>query len=140
MSSRSVSLNSGFATVPCSLWTQLLIELFNHHYTFGLSMISRTIKLQTDLDIRWAEIFETLTSMFQSYLADVKKIRQHQRLTARMVNLEKEYFPPCMSHLLTVLRSNHRLTYAWRYRFSFCLLYTSPSPRDRTRSRMPSSA
>ena len=22
----------------------------------------------------------------------------------------------------------------------FCLLYTSPSPRDRTRSRMPSSA
>ena len=25
-------------------------------------------------------------------------------------------------------------------RFGFCLLYTSPSPRDRTRSRMPSSA
>jgi len=25
-------------------------------------------------------------------------------------------------------------------RFSLCLLYTSPSPRDRTRSRMPSSA
>ena len=24
--------------------------------------------------------------------------------------------------------------------FMFCLLYTSPSPRDRTRSRMPSSA
>ena len=25
-------------------------------------------------------------------------------------------------------------------KFFFCLLYTSPSPRDRTRSRMPSSA
>ena len=25
-------------------------------------------------------------------------------------------------------------------RMQFCLLYTSPSPRDRTRSRMPSSA
>ena len=25
-------------------------------------------------------------------------------------------------------------------RFTNCLLYTSPSPRDRTRSRMPSSA
>ena len=25
-------------------------------------------------------------------------------------------------------------------RYSYCLLYTSPSPRDRTRSRMPSSA
>ena len=27
-----------------------------------------------------------------------------------------------------------------RLEFSVCLLYTSPSPRDRTRSRMPSSA
>ena len=26
------------------------------------------------------------------------------------------------------------------YLFGTCLLYTSPSPRDRTRSRMPSSA
>ena len=26
------------------------------------------------------------------------------------------------------------------YQHTFCLLYTSPSPRDRTRSRMPSSA
>ena len=26
------------------------------------------------------------------------------------------------------------------FEYSFCLLYTSPSPRDRTRSRMPSSA
>ena len=27
-----------------------------------------------------------------------------------------------------------------KYNFCFCLLYTSPSPRDRTRYRMPSSA
>ena len=26
------------------------------------------------------------------------------------------------------------------HEFGYCLLYTSPSPRDRTRSRMPSSA
>ena len=29
---------------------------------------------------------------------------------------------------------------AWSVRDLGCLLYTSPSPRDRTRSRMPSSA
>ena len=29
---------------------------------------------------------------------------------------------------------------AWRLLIEHCLLYTSPSPRDRTRSRMPSSA
>ena len=28
----------------------------------------------------------------------------------------------------------------YKRRFTVCLLYTSPSPRDRTRSRMPSSA
>jgi len=36
------------------------------------------------------------------------------------------------------------LHYAWESwqqdKHLFCLLYTSPSPRDRTRSRMPSSA
>ena len=33
----------------------------------------------------------------------------------------------------------HRSFTTWE-RFATCLLYTSPSPRDRTRSRMPSSA
>ena len=28
----------------------------------------------------------------------------------------------------------------WNNQFKFCLLYTSPSPRDRQKSRMPSSA
>ena len=32
------------------------------------------------------------------------------------------------------------VAHAAREEFLFCLLYTSPSPRDRTRSRMPSSA
>ena len=31
-------------------------------------------------------------------------------------------------------------TSPYTHEFDFCLLYTSPSPRDRTRSRMPSSA
>ena len=36
-----------------------------------------------------------------------------------------------------LIRAYHNLPY---YRQKICLLYTSPSPRDRTRSRMPSSA
>ena len=39
--------------------------------------------------------------------------------------------------LLTALLEQARLTPA---QAEACLLYTSPSPRDRTRSRMPSSA
>ena len=33
-----------------------------------------------------------------------------------------------------------KLWYGYRFERSFCLLYTSPSPRDREKSRMPSSA
>src|SRR5678809_26571 len=33
-----------------------------------------------------------------------------------------------------------RLSYLIAHRPGFCLLYTSPSPRDRQKSRMPSSA
>ena len=35
---------------------------------------------------------------------------------------------------------NFDITGRWREKYENCLLYTSPSPRDRTRSRMPSSA
>ena len=41
--------------------------------------------------------------------------------------LEKQVFEPKIPEL------------EWKH-FIICLLYTSPSPRDRTRSRMPSSA
>ena len=35
---------------------------------------------------------------------------------------------------------NRGIVYLMSIPYIFCLLYTSPSPRDRTRSRMPSSA
>ena len=52
--------------------------------------------------------------------------------------------------LVVMVHGNPTWSYMWRklipvlvekgYRAIACLLYTSPSPRDRTRSRMPSSA
>ena len=52
-----------------------------------------------------------------------------------------------MEDIETVVEENSRLEYADSQNNTFstqqitiCLLYTSPSPRDRTRSRMPSSA
>ena len=37
-------------------------------------------------------------------------------------------------------RQVHALAFSVHHDYKTCLLYTSPSPRDRTRSRMPSSA
>ena len=44
-------------------------------------------------------------------------------------------------NVLDTLRKGEKVLVAGKLAQSkFCLLYTSPSPRDRTRSRMPSSA
>ena len=41
---------------------------------------------------------------------------------------------------IELIRLNRCYDERHRTQYIFCLLYTSPSPRDRTRSRMPSSA
>ena len=43
-------------------------------------------------------------------------------------------------HPLDVISSFYRIGFFHHDQYQSCLLYTSPSPRDRTRSRMPSSA
>ena len=48
---------------------------------------------------------------------------------------EEKYSPVCPVDIIHLV-----LSVAQVYKLSICLLYTSPSPRDRTRSRMPSSA
>ena len=40
----------------------------------------------------------------------------------------------------TIIPESVRGSYVFFIQSTICLLYTSPSPRDRTRSRMPSSA
>ena len=46
----------------------------------------------------------------------------------------------CKSLGLEYRGTKQELNYIIEQYFKGCLLYTSPSPRDRTRSRMPSSA
>ena len=41
---------------------------------------------------------------------------------------------------MLVLASDHPVAKGWLLQAAICLLYTSPSPRDRQKSRMPSSA
>ena len=52
--------------------------------------------------------------------------------SADFVGNNKVIFNICGNHYRLIVKIN--------YNTQICLLYTSPSPRDRTRSRMPSSA
>ena len=60
----------------------------------------------------------------------------YTELTARLVSLEtsRELFEA------DLLKKSEQLPTDQEQYMLICLLYTSPSPRDRTRSRMPSSA
>ena len=64
----------------------------------------------------------------------------HQALTGAVVNEAKER--DLSSALVTFHPHPQEILHPRRpvQRICTCLLYTSPSPRDRTRSRMPSSA
>ena len=76
-----------------------------------------------------------------------KEFKKLDRYTMKMIkawiekNLSGCENPRVKGKALTANRKGQ-----WRYRIGdyrllcLCLLYTSPSPRDRTRSRMPSSA
>ena len=72
------------------------------------------------------------------------KISIDNALTSNMLNLNKD-IPSVNNKTNTSYNSNSSDDWPLDERFTFdkfitCLLYTSPSPRDRTRSRMPSSA
>ena len=86
-----------------------------------------------------------LKSVYLVHGDDDAKIDQWRgRLRKRA---EAEHGPGALEHFHAasatpddVVASVLALTFATGTRYILCLLYTSPSPRDRTRSRMPSSA
>ena len=60
-----------------------------------------------------------------------QRVRDLKKQEKRLIKVEKNaYRPLVIDQQYYIIDGHHR----------YCLLYTSPSPRDRTRSRMPSSA
>jgi len=63
-----------------------------------------------------------------------------RKLEGRMTRLKRRGKGNTVSRRLAVARQEEQKTVSLARDVRTCLLYTSPSPRDRTRSRMPSSA
>ena len=80
--------------------------------------------------------------LFVLYINDFVKLFD-QRCTCKLYADDlKLYmrmnFPDCSNPFQNCLNDLEHWSRTWQ--LNICLLYTSPSPRDRTRSRMPSSA
>ena len=60
-------------------------------------------------------------------LVEIKTLISHPMHSGRAVDSDGKIVP-------------RKIINSFTAKFNGCLLYTSPSPRDRTRSRMPSSA
>ena len=67
----------------------------------------------------------------------VLKIRLNDELGKRFLKVVARVYGPGEAQIERAAEEAIRL---WVAKYENCLLYTSPSPRDRTRSRMPSSA
>eukprot|EP00656_Telonema_subtile_P008117 TRINITY_DN1379_c0_g2_i3.p1 TRINITY_DN1379_c0_g2~~TRINITY_DN1379_c0_g2_i3.p1 ORF type:complete len:125 (+),score=17.40 TRINITY_DN1379_c0_g2_i3:342-716(+) len=75
--------------------------------------------------------------------AGLTKSRYSQMASAplRLCSLRSSSYPVRGATVLERRQAGRvRAPDCWALLFTGCLLYTSPSPRDRTRSRMPSSA
>ena len=110
------------------------------------------------LGLNWDETFNQ-SHRFPSYEAAAKKLREDGLLyacyeTSEELDRQRKLLrvqgkPPLYNRAGLELTDAQKTAYEaegrkphWRFKLSgkTCLLYTSPSPRDRTRSRMPSSA
>ena len=129
--------------------------LFGGFCLFGLlGLIIQQLRTWEMTDILWTAGDWMLLSCFLLVIAAALVARglrnQYDRVITRLwqrgvLNLGDADRPVPHSLIQTVVEHSHQK--ASRYSLwgglffcSICLLYTSPSPRDRTRSRMPSSA
>ena len=78
-------------------------------------------------------------------ITEIKKVKKHKLIVGAAVGAGLHEFKRAKEIIkegvdLIVVDTAHGHTKKVSEIIKYCLLYTSPSPRDRTRSRMPSSA
>ena len=104
----------------------------------GISKLARLVdlfgkRLQTQ-ETMTAQIADTIDKVLQPKGVAVVIDANHQCMSTRGVH--KTESSTITSRMLGTFRSDNKA----REEFISCLLYTSPSPRDKRQSRMPSSA
>ena len=112
------------------------------------SNLDKKIELKEIKD-NWENIFTLDKEMFDFAKQTAKKHPTYLLSNTNPIHwpfLEKTYGLTnfvngyLTSHEAGSMKPAHKIYETFIQKFNFCLLYTSPSPRDRQKSRMPSSA
>ena len=117
---------------------KIILHLTKHNLVFGLSATSNINRLVKNFDTNWLasqigknyyELTPNNIQLIKKANSDKQKKRNNKVLFHKAELLgESSYEKKVVEHITEIARTN------------VCLLYTSPSPRDRQKSRMPSSA
>ena len=95
--------------------------------------------LDTDVDAQQREYLETAQSSGEALMEIIEDVLDLSKIEAGRLQLVEDDFDPqtVVDEVCDVVAAR---AHKKGLELHSCLLYTSPSPRDRTRSRMPSSA
>ena len=132
-------VHCGFCLPTCASYRVLASEMDSPR---GRIHALRAIEAgELELDATVASHFDTCLGCYACVSACPSGVRYDQLIEAtrpklNQANQRSSWQTSFRKLLLQVLPYPRRL----RALLQLCLLYTSPSPRDRTRSRMPSSA
>ena len=125
---------SGYVTLIRS--TPLLVQLIFIYYAFPFIGIRLNAFLAAYIGLS-LNVTAYLSEVYRGGIQAVAKGQSDAAAAIGMtpaVSMRRVIFPQAFRTLIPTL-GNYMVSL-----FKDCLLYTSPSPRDRTRSRMPSSA
>ena len=118
-----------------------VISQYNQHYLDDLQKYNRALQQRNNLLRQFA-----LNRNFQGDLLelwDIQLIEYGKRIHEERREFVEKLIPVFQRYYSFISQDNEKVSLVHEsglYNSDFCLLYTSPSPRDRTRSRMPSSA
>ena len=111
-------------------------------------IVSTEYNVKIDFDIRKGypclindrKVTEDSIRFAKEYVGDDNVIDLPVRMTAEDFSYYSQLIPSCFYRLGTANTEKKIINGLHTSKFNICLLYTSPSPRDLSTSRMPSSA
>ena len=134
-------LLAGEAAIICAIVFVNFVHVFNFGYASALFVLNLTILVVKGAPLG-ALIIGGLLMLYGVRLFTFVSARyQHPSFSGRRAGIKTAHTAlPKPVIVLLFLQTTTLMTFHAMTTYNICLLYTSPSPRDRQKSRMPSSA